>query len=928
MTPDHWQQVERLYRQARAAHTTEERAKVLASADPDLRREVEALLANEPADSTETLATPLGIGAGFTIGHYRIESKLGEGGMGSVYKAVDTKLNRPVAIKFLSSDLADAEARRRFQREAQMASSLNHPHIVTVYDAGEIDGRQYLVTEYVDGGTLRDWASKDKRSWKQIVDLLTGIADGLAAAHQAGIVHRDIKPSNILVAKNGYAKLADFGLAKLAEGTQIDVARTLSQGGTRPGVIVGTIAYMSPEQASGQELDARSDIFSLGVVLYELLAGRRPFSGATDLEVLQTIIHGSPERLPESIPPPLCNVVEKALEKEPSERFQSAREMVVDLRRLVRNKPQASSPTAATPARKTHAKWALPLAVAAALAVGFGLWNRLGRLTELPNPLDGARFTRLTDFEGMEANPAISPDGKFFAFISDRDGVADIWLGQTANGNLRNLTGGKINNIRGPLRNIGFNGDGSDIWVAGIQSRRLQLLPLVGGNPRNFLGETAAEVAWSPDGTRLVYHLRDPGDAMLIADGSGANPRTLLAAGPPDEHRHFQAWSLDSKWIYFARGRPATREMDLWRVPSGGGDPEQITHVKTDVASPTPINARTLLYVARDADGAGPWLWALDLENRRSSRITQGLEHYTAVAASANGSRLVATVVNSQVNLWTVPILDRPANELDVKLFQLPTARASASRFGKETLFYLSSRDGAEGLWIFQKGQAAEIWKGSNGPLLSPPAVSPDGRSVAIAIRQDARVPWNLLGSDGTGLRPLTGEVDARGTASWSPDGNWIVTGGSDSSGPGLFKIPVNGGPPARLRSGPALDPVWSPDGNLIVYGGANVFTNVPLVGVRPDGTPVNLPQIVVRRDGERARFMPDGKGLVYMQNETLAQDFWLLDLATMRSRKLTAFNNTDAMRTFDVTPDGKQIVFDRLRENSDIVLIDLPERQ
>src|SRR2546422_11522058 len=179
--------------------------------------------------------------------------------MGVVYRARDTRLNRPVAIKFLSDELADAATRRRFQREAQMASSLNHPHILTVYDAGEFEGRQYLVTEFIDGGTLEDWVREEKRTWPQIVELLTGIADGLAAAHAAGILHRDIKPANILVARNGYAKLADFGLAKLAEDAKTDATETLTAGRTRPGGILGTIAYMSPEQASGRALDTRSD---------------------------------------------------------------------------------------------------------------------------------------------------------------------------------------------------------------------------------------------------------------------------------------------------------------------------------------------------------------------------------------------------------------------------------------------------------------------------------------------------------------------------------------------------------------------------------------------------------------------------------------------------------------------------------------------
>src|SRR4030095_4669842 len=265
---------------------------------------------------------------GETLLHYRIEDQLGQGGMGVVYRALDTRLNRPVAIKFLSDAVADAAARRRFQREARTASSLNHPHILTVYDAGEIDDRQYLVTEYIDGGTLRDWARATTRSCDEIVELLTGVADGLAAAHAAGILHRDIKPANVLVAKNGYAKLVDFGLAKLQNVAAGDEAPTLTGINTQFGVIVGTVPYMSPEQAAGKSLDPRSDVFSFGVLLYELFAGRRPFEGPTDLQVLQMILHGDPAPLGGHVAGPVQTLVGRALEKDPGRRSQSMTDLV------------------------------------------------------------------------------------------------------------------------------------------------------------------------------------------------------------------------------------------------------------------------------------------------------------------------------------------------------------------------------------------------------------------------------------------------------------------------------------------------------------------------------------------------------------------------------------------------------------------------
>ena len=339
---------------------------------------------------------------GRTIGPYQVVAKLGEGGMGEVYRALDTKLNRPVAIKLLSGELADADARRRFQREAQTASSLNHPHIVTVHDVGEFDGRQYLVTEFVDGGTLKDWAQTTKRTWRETIELLTGVADGLAAAHAAGIVHRDIKPENILVAKNGYAKLADFGLAKLWEATDnMELTRTRSAGHTRPGMIVGTIAYMSPEQAAGQPVDARSDIFSFGVVLYELLAGRRPFEGATDLERLQALI-GRPEPpLADSspdLPADLRNLVEKALEKNPAERYQTARELVVDLRRSTRATTTAKPVVTGVVTKRW--KVIVP-AVAAALVVFTAGYFYLQR----PPTLTDKDTIVLADFDNKTGDP-------------------------------------------------------------------------------------------------------------------------------------------------------------------------------------------------------------------------------------------------------------------------------------------------------------------------------------------------------------------------------------------------------------------------------------------------------------------------------------------------------------------------------------------
>jgi eukaryotic-like serine/threonine-protein kinase len=364
MDPERWRKIEELYNAALACDP-KDRSAILSRYGTDLRDEVERLLAQEgslldqPAwrALAESASVSLPLKPGEKLGPYEIVTLLGEGGMGVVYRALDTKLHRQVAIKFLLND--DTEARRRFQKEARMASSLNHPHILTVHDAGDIEGRLFIVTEFVDGGTLKDW----RGTWRQAIELLTGVADGIATAHAAGILHRDIKPANILMAKSGYAKLADFGIARSApERTNETVTAT--------GLVMGTALYMSPEQASGRHVDARSDIFSFGVVLYEVLAGRRPFSGNTNLEVFHAIVHDAPPPLGGDVPAEVTAVVAKALEKDPEHRYQSMKEMVVDFRRLTHQ----SQGTIAAPKLPFRWKWAAA-ALALVVIMGTAAWR-------------------------------------------------------------------------------------------------------------------------------------------------------------------------------------------------------------------------------------------------------------------------------------------------------------------------------------------------------------------------------------------------------------------------------------------------------------------------------------------------------------------------------------------------------------------------
>jgi len=919
--------------------------------DDPLRIEVESLLRYE-SDSPEFLESPAAanIGPDFTgitqivgrdFGPYRVLAPLGKGGMGEVYRARDTKLGREVALKFLPAHFsADAERRARFAREARLLATLNHPNIGAIYGLEEADGLTALVLELVEGPTLADRLQHGAMRVHEALAVARQIAEALEAAHEKGIVHRDLKPANVVLQKAGVsgpsgsdirAKVLDFGLAKPIvllgpEPPTVHDARSL--GWTAEGRIVGTPPYMSPEQARGEHVDKRTDIWAFGCVLFEMLSGRRPFEGGTSTDTFARILEHEPDWsvLPATTSDATRKLLKRCLEKDLSRRLRDIGDARLELEDAQSQGSAKSSSSAAEqgwwPVRGRRRNLGMVAAafIGGAAVAGVGLFQTL-RPT-LRNPLENAVFSRVTNFEGTERSAAISRDGRFVAFRWDREGPLDVYLTQIGTGTFRNLTNGMDDEFATEHPSCGFSGEGSEIWLGGGVGRRLRILPLMGGIPRPFLPDNAVTVAWSPDSTHVVYHLQDDGDSMFVADRTGENAR-LIFRRKANEHNHFPIWSTDGRWIYFTSGTPETKEMDIWRVPAEGGAAERLTTRNSDVAYPTPIDANTLLYVARNEDGSGPWLWALDVQRKLTRRVSFGVEKYLSVSATPDGNRLVATVANPSASVWSVPILEgRAAGEEDVKPFALPTAQSSAPRFGAASLFYLSSLGAGEGVWRFDNGQAVEIWKGADGAVLAPPDVSPDGQRVAVVLRRNGRLKLHVLSADSGELRPLAESLDVRGAASWSPKGDSVVVRANENGSPGLFLVPVDGGKPIRLTTGGALNPVWSPKGDLIAFAGPNVSAFTPLLAVRPDGTPVRLPPIQLRRDGERIRFARDGS-LIYMQGELRAQNFWRLDLATMSTRQLTHLTHRDTMRTFDVTPDGKQIVFDRLRDNSDIVMIE-----
>jgi Tol biopolymer transport system component len=827
---------------------------------------------------------------------------------------------------------ADLQRRARFEREARMLATLNHPHIAAIYGVQDADGVLALILELVEGQTLADRIASasggDGLPIAEVVDFARQIADALDAAHEKGIVHRDLKPANVKITPEGVVKVLDFGLAKEPnpDGARTDLAVS------REGMIVGTAAYMSPEQTRGQPVDRRADVWAFGCVLYEMLTGRHAFPGETISDTIAQILSGEPDwsMLPAATPPPILRLLRRCLAKSPKQRLRDIGDVRFELDGLDDDLPAPSPAAQTTVTRAPRRAW-LPWMALVVLAAAVVVWE-FARSQRSDAPLAGARFTRLTNWDGTEEAAEISPDGKFVAFLSDRLGEFDVWLSQIGSRHFTNLTrdlpplaaGGSI------VRKLGFSDDGADIWFNPGDGKQLLRMPMTGGgNPTPFLQIGANTPAWSPDGAHIAYVYKpDRNDPVFLADGSGADPKPLLPSG--SNKRNNPVWSPDGEWIYFVSGPEPQDEidMDIWRVKSSGGSPERLTNQHAAVSFLTVLDPHTLLYIARADDWSGPWLWSFDIENKVTRRVASGVDQYTSVAASRDGRRIVATVANPSAALWRVPLLDRPADEREAEPYPLPapTGRTLAPRFSGRAVFYLSADGGGEGLWRVGNGEASEIWRNLDGALSEPPAISPDGRRVAVVVRRDGKRHLSIMAADGTSRQTLAPEIDVdgvagQGTADWSPDGTRIVIGGHDAKGPALFVIPLDGHPYIRLVEGTWVNPVWSPDDGMIVFAGRSLVGQVELHAVRPgDGKTIDLPQMWVRPGGYR--FLPDGKGLVYLPR-IQAQDFWLLDLTTKRARALTQLRNQGSLRTFDITPDGRFLVFDRSRQNSDIVLIE-----
>jgi Tol biopolymer transport system component len=424
-----------------------------------------------------------------------------------------------------------------------------------------------------------------------------------------------------------------------------------------------------------------------------------------------------------------------------------------------------------------------------------------------------------------------------------------------------------------------------------------------------------------------VYHPPSDGDPLFVSDPDETSAPRKIYEAPKGFHNHFPIWSGDGKFIYFVHGL-VLETSDIWRIRPDGGQPERVTSHHGRVTFPTLLDNRTLLYLATDDEGYGPWVHAMDVERRIPHRVFAGVEPITSLAASADGRRLVATVSRSTSGLWRVPIGDRVMEESDAAPLSLPTSGGLSPRIQSGSLFYRGSKAGRDGLWKLSAGGAAtELWNGVNGRVVAESAVAPDGR-LAFVVRRRGVTELYVMNADATGTRRIADGLDLRSAPAWSPDGRWLAVAAANREGmPQVFKIPSGGGgSPMLLVQEYSTDPIWAPSGRFLVYSGADVGTTFSIQAVSADGAPHPMPKLTLSRGSRRLGFMGQDT-LVVMKGDVSNKDFWAFDLRTGGERQLTSLRRGFVIGDFTISPDSREIVFDRTREDSDIVLFDLHER-
>jgi Tol biopolymer transport system component len=559
------------------------------------------------------------------------------------------------------------------------------------------------------------------------------------------------------------------------------------------------------------------------------------------------------------------------------------------------------------------------------------VWQVRGPEALPEDPLSGARFVPLTDFDGIEQAAAISHDGRFVAFLSDRDGQMDVWVTSLGVGQFYNLTRGTVRELVNPsVRTLGFSPDGTLVtfWArrtdaSGQSAIDVWAVPLLGGQARPYL-EGAAESDWANDGSRVVYHTPGPGDPMYVRDSSASAEARQIFSAPAGLHSHFPVWSPDQAFIYFVQGSLPDR-LDIWRLRPAGGTPERITNHGSFVSHPVFLNADTMLYLASDQDGSGPWIYSLDVTRRKPRRASFGVDRFTSLAASADGRRLVATVANPKASLWRVPVAGRHVDMSAARRIALTTGNGSSPRSGAGYVLYVAAKGTGDSIWKLQGDTSSEVWSAPNARIVGGPAIAADGRRIAFSSRENGQTVLYAVNADGTDARIVTRSLELTGSPAWTPDGHAITVAGVIDGAPRLFNVPLDGRPPEPLVQPYSVDPVWSADGGIVAFSGPDIGTTFQVRTAEANGNLSTLAPRTLTRGGRHMVFMPGGRSLVVLRGTIRHKNLWLIDLETGSEKQLTDVAPEFEVRDFDISPDGREIILERVQEESDLMLIELP---
>ncbi len=869
------------------------------------------------------MAVPATKGAD-TIGPYRIIRQLGAGGMGEVFLAHDDDLGRDIAVKLLPEHLAEsAEHLFRLRHEARSASSLNHPNIVTIYEIGrDDDGRAFVAMEYIDGQTLRELMLPGPMPVRKALQLVSQIADGLAAAHKRGLVHRDLKPENIMITADGVVKILDFGLAKTLEAGAM--ATTPSQF-SDPGMIVGTYMYMSPEQARAGEVDYRSDQFALGAILYEMLTGKVAFQGATAVETLFMVVRDDPAPLSvvaPHVPAPVRWIVDRALAKDPDDRYVATRDLARDLQYI---RDHFSETGIVTPVREEkptlagRARQLLPVAVLLLLALAVGAASAWVVEKPAPRTITSERY--LT-YSGQDFSPAVSPDGKLIAFSSNRDGVQRIWLKQVSGGSEVALTEGPDDFPR-------FSPDGSTILYARAEPGKpaaLYRVATVGGEARRII-EDATTGEWSPDGRELAFtrNLLPPSGgsaatALYVSSPDGTNVRQLARLDASG--LLFPRWSPDGSRIAVvgARGR-VVQAVYVFDVKNGGykllSSPDKAGEVSSVVWT---RDGKHVIYSRADSVeavvGSTAHIIKHDVARDTEEVIAWSSHNGTILDVLVDGTILLDTR-SPRDNLRALPLGGDASADRWITRGNSSDRQPVYAPDGKSMLF-TSNRSGNLDLWLIATDgtvkrvtdDAAEDWD---------PAFTTDGKRILWSSGRSGKLEIWIANADGSDAKQISQDgYDAENPSS-TADG-WVIYNSFHPQKEGVWKVREDGTRATRIVAGRTSLPEVSPDGQYVAYLADGRTVNQALRVARvSDGKDMgfHLKVLATRRTGAilgRMRWMPGSNAIAYLGqdkegvNGVFVQDFVPFVDTEKTRRPLGGFDRERATESFGLSPDGKTL--------------------